>query len=547
MFKNLKIGLRMGLSFGLILIFMIGLILIGLNAMSVINKEIESIVKVEKVRSDFGHTMIDNARESSIELRNLIIFKFNKESEERINKIRDLLAKSRESYLDKASKLNEMLTSSDVKLNEQFAKVKASCESAFKYQDNVIQLILSEKESEGSKLLVDKSYPTTQQWITNISDMIKIQDDSSLQRFESTQNLYTNVRATLIIMGLIAFVIALIISITLTISIVRPIQESVHAATRIASNDLSVIKYSDERKDEVGSLFQAFRQMVDNLRLSVQEMNEGVSLLGSSASEILAATTQVASGTAQTSSAISETTTTVEEVQQASKQSALKAKNVADSAQRVVQVSQNGLKAVEETVKSMNHISEQMDSIAQTVVRLSEQSQSIGGIIASVTDIADQSNLLAVNAAIEAANAGEHGKGFAVVAQEIKNLAGQSKQATLQVRNILNDIQKATGAAVMATEQGSKAVESGVIQSAQAGEAIRILAESSNEAFQSASQISASSQQQVIGMDQIGVAMQNINQAGTEIAVSMVQSEKSARNLHELGQKLKEMVGRFKL
>src|SRR5664280_1631381 len=140
-----------------------------------------------------------------------------------------------------------------------------------------------------------------------------------------------------------------------------------------------------------------------------------------------------------------------------------------------------------------------MDSIAQTVVRLSEQSQSIGGIIASVTEIADQANLLAVNAAIEAAKAGEQGKGFAVVAQEIKNLAGQSKQSTLQVRNILNDVQKATSAAVMATEQSSKAVENGVKQSTQAGESIKALAKSVNESIQAATQIVASSQQQVVG------------------------------------------------
>ena len=187
-----------------------------------------------------------------------------------------------------------------------------------------------------------------------------------------------------------------------------------------------------------------------------------------------------------------------------------------------------------------------MDAIAQTVVRLSEQTQSIGGIIASVTEIADQSNLLAVNAAIEAAKAGEQGRGFAVVAQEIKNLASQSKQATLQVRNILNDVQKATGAAVMATEQGSKAVEAGVKQSAKAGEAILMLSESINEAVQATTQIVSSSQQQVVGMDQIGVAMQNINQAGAETAVSMVQSEKAAKNLNDLGQKLKDMVERFK-
>jgi PAS domain S-box-containing protein len=306
---------------------------------------------------------------------------------------------------------------------------------------------------------------------------------------------------------------------------------------KLAEEELK--KYRDQLEDMV-------KKRTADLSNVLMEVKETVNVLVSSSNQILAATTQVASGTSETAAAITETSATVEEVQQAARQSAEKAKNVADSAQRVAQVSHNGKKAVDETAEAMNRIREHMDSIAQTVVRLSEQSQSIGGIIASVTEIADQSNLLAVNAAIEAAKAGEQGRGFAVVAQEIKNLAGQSKQATSQVRNILNDVQKATGTAVMATEQGSKAVEAGVKQSARAGEAILILAESINEAVQATTQILASSQQQVVGMDQIGVAMQNINQAGTETAVSMVQSEKSAKNLNDLGQKLKELVERFK-
>jgi len=318
--------------------------------------------------------------------------------------------------------------------------------------------------------------------------------------------------------------------------------QGVFAAARDVTESKKQEKELKEYKDQLEDMV---KQRTAELSKVLEEVKETINILAASSTEILAATTQVATGTAETATAISETSTTVEQVQQASKQSSQKAKNVADSAQRVVQIFQSGQKAVEDTISGMNKIREQMDSIALTVVRLSEQSQSIGGIIASVTDIADQSNLLAVNAAIEAAKAGEQGKGFAVVAQEIKNLAGQSKQATLQVRNILNDIQKVTGAAVMATEQGSKAVESGLKQSMQAGEAIRILAESSNEAVQAATQIVASSQQQVVGMDQIGVAMQNINQAGTETAVSMVQAEKSAKSLYELGQKLKVMIEKF--
>ena len=306
---------------------------------------------------------------------------------------------------------------------------------------------------------------------------------------------------------------------------------------KLAEEELK--KYRDQLEDMV-------KKRTADLSNILIEVKETVNILVSSSSQILAATTQVASGTAETATAITETSTTVEEVQQAARLSSEKAKNVADSAQQVARVSQNGQKAIDETVNGMNIIRDQMDAIAQTVVRLSEQTQSIGGIIASVTEIADQSNLLAVNAAIEAAKAGEQGRGFAVVAQEIKNLASQSKQATLQVRNILNDVQKATGAAVMATEQGSKAVEAGVKQSTKAGEAILMLSESIIEAVQAATQIVSSSQQQVVGMEQIGVAMQNINQAGAETAVSMAQSEKAAKNLNDLGQKLKDMVERFK-
>jgi PAS domain S-box-containing protein len=312
-----------------------------------------------------------------------------------------------------------------------------------------------------------------------------------------------------------------------------------------AARDITERKRSDEElKKYREQLEDMVKQRTTELTNVLSSVKETVNTLTATSSEIQAATAQVASGTAENAAAIGQTTTTVEEVRQAAQLSAQKAKNVSDSAQRVEQISRTGQKAVEEASAGMRHIRGQMDSIAQTIVRLSEQSQSIGGIIASVADIADQSNLLAVNAAIEAARAGEQGKAFSVVAQEIKSLAEQSKQATTEVRTILNDIQKATSAAVMATEQGSKAVESGVKQSGQAGESIRVLAESVGEAVQAAVQIVASSEQQVVGMNQIGTAMENVNQSGAETAVSMRQVETAAKNLHELAQKLKGIVDR---
>ncbi|HXG57447.1 MAG TPA: methyl-accepting chemotaxis protein [Thermoanaerobaculia bacterium] len=279
-------------------------------------------------------------------------------------------------------------------------------------------------------------------------------------------------------------------------------------------------------------------------RAITRPLRETVAMLASSSAEILATTTQVAAGAAETSSAVSETTATVEEVKQTAQLSSQKAKVVSESSQKASQVSKSGRAAVEAMIEGMQRIQEQMESIAGSIMRLSEQGQAIGEIIATVNDLAEQSNLLAVNAAIEAAKAGDQGRGFAVVAQEVRSLAEQSRQATSQIRSILGDVQKATSAAVLATEQGSKAVEAGVKQSMEAGEAIRVLTDSVSEAAQAAVQIAASSQQQMVGMDQVALAMENIRDASMQNVAGTRQAEAAAKNLHELGWRLNEMIER---
>ena len=277
-------------------------------------------------------------------------------------------------------------------------------------------------------------------------------------------------------------------------------------------------------------------------RSITRQLRDAIAQLSTSSGEIVAMTTQVASGATETATAVNETTTTVEEVKQTSQVASQKAKYVSDTAQRSAQVSKEGKASVDETIEGMSHVKEQTDSIAQSIVRLSEQSQAIGEIIATVNELAEQSNMLAVNAAIEAAKAGEQGKGFAVVAQEVKSLAEQSKQATVQVRAILSDIQKAMHTTVMATEQGSKAVESAVKQSSSTGEAIRGLSDSISEAAQAATQIAASSQQQLVGMDQVAMAMENIKQASTQNVAATKQAEQAARSLNELGHRLRSLI-----
>lgn len=279
-------------------------------------------------------------------------------------------------------------------------------------------------------------------------------------------------------------------------------------------------------------------------RTLTRQLRESIARISSSSAEILIATTQVASGSQEMAAAVEETTTTVEEVKQTSELSIQKANNVASTAGKTEQVSREGRKATEDTIEEMRRIKGQMDAIAESIVSLSEQSQAVGEIIATVDDISDQSNLLAVNASIESAKAGEHGRGFGVVAQEIRGLAEQSKQSTTAVRNILNDIQKAISQAVMVTEQGSKAVESGMKQSTRTGEAIATLASSIVEAADAATQIAVSSKEQLIGMDQVALAMENIRQASSQNVIGSKQTETAMRDLQKLGENLKRLIER---
>lgn len=311
------------------------------------------------------------------------------------------------------------------------------------------------------------------------------------------------------------------------------------SATRISQGDLQVqvVPYSEH-----DILSRSFGEMITDLRDMNSRIQHGARTLASSIDQIMVIMQQVVASTMETATSVSETATTVEEVKQTAYVANQNAKQVADTSQRTVQVSQSGEQAVEEALIGMQHVRNHMESITHSVVKLEEQSQTIGQIITTVNELAEQSNLLAINAAIEAAKAGEAGKGFAVVAQEVKRLAEQSKRATAEVSTILSDIQRATQVAVHVTAQGTHSAELGATQAIQAGESIRTLSRNILEAAQSVTKIASSSHQQLIGMDQVATAMNSIKLASTQNADGMTQMEKAIRDVHSVGQTLKELV-----
>jgi methyl-accepting chemotaxis protein len=267
-----------------------------------------------------------------------------------------------------------------------------------------------------------------------------------------------------------------------------------------------------------------------------------VSDIGSAASQLMTVASEASASAAQTAASTSETTATVEEVKQAAVLAREKAAEIADNSDGVANISDTGQNMVGETNAGIETMRSKMDVVFETVGRLNERSQAAGEVIAAVNDLAEQSNLLAVNASIEAAKAGDAGKGFTIVAQEVKSLAEQSKQATAQARAILGEIQKAGNTAVRAAEEGREAVEAGRRVSQETGELMQTLAGQAAEVAQAQAQISATSEQQLAGMEQIARAIESINQASDRSVEGTRQVDQEITRLQDLALRLGSLV-----
>ena len=397
----------------------------------------------------------------------------------------------------------------------------------------------------------------------------------------------------IVILTLVAIVVGLSIGLVITRSITQPLSALVSAAGLVSQGELAKSISTEDReqtrlrKDEIGEMRQAFSriinnyleplaqkalqiaqgnltvevaphsehdelgnafaQMISSLRQLARQIRQATTNITSATAEISAAVSEQAATSTEQAAAVAETTSTIEEVRQTAEQSADRAQAVSEMANTSLTHAERGLQAVKKTEDGMFSLKDQVRYIAETILALSEQTQQIGEIITTVNDIADQSNLLALNAAMEAARAGEAGRGFAVVASEVRSLAEQSRQATGQVSSILGEIQKAANTAVMVTEQGTKRAETGVELAQATGETIHVIRENAQQVALAAQQIAASARQQLAGMDQITRAMENINLGATQSQNGMQQVEQAAHNLNDLATQLIGVVQQYRV
>lgn len=329
-------------------------------------------------------------------------------------------------------------------------------------------------------------------------------------------------------------------------SITRPLAAFQRFTARVGAGDLTEA-VAVQGGGELADLGRHLNSMMEGLRDVAVQTRSASENLNSATVQIRASTQQQAAGVEEQLAAVQETSATLDEITQSGAQMSRRAQEIASGSEETHRASANGLRAVEDASRAMDAIREQAESVAENIVMLSEKTQAVGEIIATVNDISERSHLLALNAAIEAAAAGEHGRSFAVVAAEIKNLADQSKAATVQVRGILGDIQRGINTSVMLTEEAVKRVSSGKEQTDATQRAINDLTDTVQESTETFQQIVASINQQHIGLEQVMLALRNIRLASKQTADGTRQLDGAAANLAALSTQLSHSVNRYRL
>jgi methyl-accepting chemotaxis protein len=358
-------------------------------------------------------------------------------------------------------------------------------------------------------------------------------------------NVYEESRVSILIGFAIAVLVAIAIATLIRGTIVSPLTAFMRFTERVGAGDLEALADTNGPL-EIRSLGAMLNKMVEGLRQLTRQNREVTENLNAAAAEIRASTQEQAASVEEQLAAVQETAATVDEITHAGAQIGRRAQEVIATAQATAQTSNAGLKAVEDTAKAMDSIREQAEIVAQNIVSLSEKTQAIEEITATVNDISERSHLLALNAAIEAAGAGESGNRFAVVAAEMKMLADQAKEATAQVRGILGEIQRGINSSVMLTEEAVKRVAAGKERTDTTQQTIEEITGRVQESVQTFQQIIASTNQQQLGIEQVMTALQNIRQASQQTAAGTRQLDTAAGNLSRLSQQLLTLTERYR-
>ncbi|GJQ64303.1 MAG: hypothetical protein SCALA702_33560 [Melioribacteraceae bacterium] len=316
---------------------------------------------------------------------------------------------------------------------------------------------------------------------------------------------------------------------------------------KFANGDLTVHLEAENHNDDIGKLFEGFNTSVENIKYMIRSVNNAIEATASASAEISSSTEEMAAGATQQSAQTEEVAGAVEQMARTILETNRNAGRASDTSKEAGGIAKEGGDVVKATIEKMNRIAEVVARASETVQGLGKSSEQIGEIVQLIEEIADQTNLLALNAAIEAARAGEHGRGFAVVADEVRKLAERTTKATKEISDMIKKIQTETVGAVESINEGTAEVNSGKELANNAGSSLERIIKGTDDVVDIVSMVAKASEEQSNAAELMSRNIEGINQVISESAIGVNEIAKASEDLNRLTLNLQDLIGQFKM
>lgn len=537
--KNLKVGTKLFIGFSFILFLLI--IITGTAYFSMVDIEHKISDMVDRqAKLAHTYTLRSGLNES---YRNIVmIFSIDDmavkaEGQKALGELRTKLNKS----LEELSKTTKTPPGSDY-----LAEYKKNTDAARAANNRIIELGMAGKSKEALEIYKKESAPFLTKRVEILDKFVDFQEKKLKEADDAAEAAFH--RAVYILFGCaaVALLAGICIATYLGRDIKKPLNQAVDAVEAIAKGNLTVHVQAD-RKDEFGRMLSALEEMTGSLKGLIGNIKTATVSLASGSTQLSASSEEISRNMEEQAGRAGQIATSAEEMSQTVLDVAKNAANIAESAKGAAGSALAGQKVVDESVTESRAIAEAVNISSSVMHELGETSKRIGEIVNVINDIADQTNLLALNAAIEAARAGEQGRGFAVVADEVRKLAERTSSATSEIGGMITKIQSEVSNAVASMNNAKEKVEHGVELSSNAGQALSAIVKTVQGLQEMVHQIASATEEMSSVAEHISSDVQTVASAAREISAGADQIAQTSSEIARQGSNLQSGVSQFKV
>ncbi|EKP0248730.1 methyl-accepting chemotaxis protein [Aeromonas veronii] len=546
MFKNMSIGQKLSAGFAILALLVLGLAWFSISQLAKLYGDTETITDNLLPSTRYAsqmHVAILDARRSELAQ---VIGGLNKDDQE-VSDRTLTFNKARQEFEQAAQKYGALaFTTGEEK--QVYEQVVAAGAKYFAVHDQLLSAFAAGDLERVRSLRKNETRVALEEVGAKSFRLREINNEIAAQMTKDVEALYSSARTMSVIVSLVTLGFVVAIAWLLTGQIRNPVMALLEQTRRVSSGDLtSRIDMQQFNNDELGTLAKGFGEMQTNLRTLVSEVSGSVVQLSSAAEEISSVASQSANNMNAQQHELNQLATAMNEMQATVQEVSRNTSDAASAATSASETAELGAQTVNDSIQRIERVAGAIESTAVVIRQLGDDSRNIGMVLEVIRGIAEQTNLLALNAAIEAARAGEQGRGFAVVADEVRTLAKRTQDSTSQINTIIAELQQRAEQAGSTMQQSQELMNTTVATAREAGESISQISGSVSSISHMNIQIATATEEQGAVSEELNRNVVNISHASEEVAAGATQMAQACNELNHLATQLQDMVRRFRV